>query len=331
MDAAQDLYDVIIVGGGPAGVSAGVYCARKELKTLLIAENFNNQSVVSGDIQNWIGEKHISGVDLAKKLEDHLMDYQNFVTIKTQDKALEVNSAPCLSDGRICDFEVKTIKNEVFKSKSLIICSGARRRRMEVPGEDQFDGKGIAFCSTCDAPTFRDKTVAVIGGGNAGLEAIHDLFQFVKEVYLLEFSNSLAGDPMRVDEIKKNPKLKEILLNTQVTEVIGDKLVTGLKYKDNDSGQEKTLEVQGIFVEIGSVPNSEMVKDLVQLDEHKQIIVNFAHCRTSHPGVFAAGDVTNDPYKQNNIASGDGVRAALACYAYLQGKEKVSPASEKAP
>jgi NADH-dependent peroxiredoxin subunit F len=325
MDEAQELFDVIIIGGGPAGISAGVYCARKELKTLLITEDFNNQSVVSGDIQNWVGEPHISGVDLAQKLENHIRDYTDKIQLQEGSKVLSTKSAPCLSDNRTCDFVVATDKGE-FKGKSLIICSGARRRRLGVPGENNLEGKGVAFCSICDGPLFKDKTVAVVGGGNAGLEAAHDLFKFVKEIYILEFTNALMGDPMRVTEIKENSKLKEIILNAQVTEVLGADFVSGIKYKDTNSGEEKILEVQGIFVEIGSVPNSEIVKDLVQLDEHKQIMVNFAHCRTSHPGVFAAGDVTNDPYKQNMIAAGDGVRAALACYAYLEGKEKVSPA-----
>ncbi|OGE42394.1 hypothetical protein A3B45_04275 [Candidatus Daviesbacteria bacterium RIFCSPLOWO2_01_FULL_39_12] len=323
------LYDVIIIGGGPGGVAAGVYCARKQLKTLLITESFGGQSFVSDDIQNWIGETHISGLDLAKKLEAHIRTYPDMVEVKMPGKVVEVKSIACTEPadgGRMCDFEVQTDKG-VYQGKSVILASGARRRKMGIPGEDKFEGKGVAYCSTCDAPVFRDKKVVVVGGGNAGLEAVQDLFPYASEIYLLEGGPALRGDPKTVDEISKNPKLKEIIVNAKIKEVVGETLVSALKYELN--GEEKTLEVEGIFVEIGSVPNSEMVKDLVQLDDHGQVTINFQHATTSHPGVFACGDVTNDPYKQNNISAGDGVRAALAAYSYLLNREKQSPAAEK--
>ncbi|MBI2405676.1 FAD-dependent oxidoreductase [Candidatus Daviesbacteria bacterium] len=317
MDLQTALYDVIIIGGGPAGVSAAVYAARKKLKTLLIAENFGGQSVVAADIQNWIGDAHISGLDLAKKLEAHVRSFPE-VEIKTE----RVNLVRYTSS----TFEVSTEK-QVYGSKSIILASGARRRRLGIPGEDKFEGKGVSYCSTCDAPLFRGKIVVVVGGGNAGLEAVLDLFPYASEIYLLERGDAIKGDPSTLEEIKKNPKLKEVILNAQTLEVVGETLVTGLKY--SVSGQEKLLGIGGVFVEIGSVPNSEMVKDLVQLNNHGEVMINFQHARTSHPGVFAAGDVTDDPYKQNNISAGDGVRAALACYAYLQNREKLSPAAEK--
>ncbi|MBI2040078.1 FAD-dependent oxidoreductase [Candidatus Microgenomates bacterium] len=328
----DSLYDVVIIGGGPAGVAAGVYCARKKLKTLLITESFGGQSFVSDDIQNWIGEPHISGLDLAKKLEAHIRSYPDMIEIKLGEKAVKVKSIACTEvadGGRMCDFELTTDKGLKFQSKTVIVASGARRRKLGIPGEDKFGGKGVAYCSTCDAPLFRDKKVVVVGGGNAGLEAVQDLFPYASQITLMERGETLRGDPKTVEEIKKNPKLKEIILNAQTVEVVGETLVTGLKYKDLKTSEEKTLEVGGIFVEIGSVPNSEMVKDLVQLDDHGQIMVNFQHARTSHPGIFAAGDVTDDPYKQNNISAGDGVRAALAAYNYLLNREKQSPAAEK--
>lgn len=321
----SEIFDVIIIGGGPAGVAAAIYTARKKMKTLLITESFGGQSVVSSDIQNWIGEIHISGVELAKKLEAHVRDYPEVTDLKIPETVIGVQSIAS-REGRICDFEVKTEKS-VYLGKTVIVASGARRRKLGVLGEDNFSGKGVTYCSTCDAPLFRDKKVGVVGGGNAGLEAVHDLFPYAQEVYLLESGPKLQGDPTAIDAIKKNPKLKEIILNAKIKEVFGETLVTGLKYEVE--GQEKTLEVGGIFVEIGSVPNSEIVKNLVQIDEHNQIIINFQHARTSHPGVFAAGDVTNDPYKQNNISVGDGVRAALAAYSYLLDREKHSPAQEK--
>jgi NADH-dependent peroxiredoxin subunit F len=326
MDTA--IFEVIIIGGGPSGVAAAVYCARKKLKTLLIAESFGGQSIVSSDIENWIGEVHISGLDLAKKLEAHVRAYPEVIEIKSPEKATNVRNIACSGDGenRICDFEVTTDKS-TYTGKTVIVASGASRRKLGIPGEDTFGGKGVAFCSTCDAPVFKDKKVVVIGGGNAGLEGVVDLFPYATEVYLMDAGPELRGDPATVDEVKKNPKLKEIILNAKPKEIIGETLVTGLKYEVG--GEEKLLEVGGVFVEIGSVPNSQMVKDLVQVDEHGQVIMNFQHARTSHPGVFAAGDVTNDPYKQNNISVGDGVRAALSAYAYLQNRAKVSPAEEK--
>jgi len=323
-----NLYDVIIIGGGPAAVASAVYTARKQLKTLVIAEAFGGQSVVSDDIQNWIGDKHISGVDLAQKLEAHVREYTEIVEIKNEKAVLVISIRCTTGEERICDFEVKTDK-QTYQGKTVIVASGARRRKLGIPGEDKFEGKGVAYCSTCDAPLFKDKKVVVVGGGNAGLEAVQDLFQYASEIYLIEHGEVIRGDAETLGKIKSDPKLKEIILNADILEVVGDAMVTGLKYKKRQSNEEKVLEVGGIFVEIGSMPNSEMVKDLVQIDEHGQIIINFQHARTSHPGVFAAGDVTNDPYKQNNISVGDGVRAALAAQAYLLDREKHSPASEK--
>lgn len=313
----DSLYDVVIIGGGPAACAAGVYTARKQLKTLLITESFGGQSIVSDDIQNWIGESHISGLDLAKKLEAHIRSYPDVLEVKSPEKVVGVKS----------DFVVITDKS-TYKSKTIIIASGARRRKLGIPGEDKFEGKGVSYCSTCDAPLFAGKKVAVVGGGNAGLEAVQDLFPYASEIYLLERGENIKGDQKTFQEIQKNPKFKAVLLNTQTVEVTGEQLVNGIKVKDLKTNQEKTVEVGGIFVEIGSVPNSEIVKDLVQINEHGEIMVNAKHATTSHPGVFAAGDVTDDPYKQNNISAGDGVRAALSAYNYLLKREKLSPAAE---
>lgn len=321
------MYDVIIIGGGPAACAAAVYAARKQMKTLLITESFGGQSVVSDDIQNWIGEIHISGIDLAKKFENHIRSYPEVLEIKSPETVVGIKSIQCNED-RICDFEVITDKGK-YQAKSVILAFGAKRRRLGIPGEDKFEGKGVSYCSTCDAALFRDKKVIVVGGGNAGLEAVQDLFPYAQEIYLMEQGETLKGDQQTIEEIKKNPKLKQIILNAQTLEVLGEILVNGLKYKDLKTNEERVLEVGGVFVEIGSIPNSEIVKDLVQIDDHGQIMINFQHATTSHPGVFACGDVTNDPYKQNNISAGDGVRAALAAYDYLLKRQKQSPAAEK--
>lgn len=317
------LYDVIIVGGGPVGTAAAVYTARKHLKTLLITADFGGQSIVSDDIQNWIGEPHISGYDLAKKFEAHIRSFPNMVEIKTPETVRTIKAVNCSDGNQRCDFEVTTDKS-TYQGKTVILGAGARRRRLGIPGEDALDGKGVAFCSTCDAPLFGGKKVAVIGGGNAGLEAVEDLFPYAAEVYLLEYGDTLKGDPSTQEQIKKNPKLKQIILNAQTLEIFGDKMVTGLKYKDRVSGEEKELAVDGVFVEIGSVPNSEMVKGLVELDKYGQVVIDSKYATASHLGIFAAGDITDDPFKQNNISAGDAVKAALSAYNYLLKMEKAN-------
>jgi len=321
------LYDVIIIGGGPAGAAAAVYTARKKLKTLLITESFGGQSIVSDDIHNWIGEINISGFDLAKKLENHVRTYADMVDIKMPEKVVEILTAKCEDDKRTCDFEIKTDKGNLYQGKTIILCAGARRRKLGVLGEDRLGGKGVAYCSTCDAPLFAGKTVAVVGGGNAGLEAVVDLFPYASKVYLIHRGEALKGDALTQEEIRKNPKA-EIILNAETQEVMGENFVTGLRYKDAKTGEEKTLKVGGVFIEVGSLPNSDMVKELVQLDKWGQVIIDAKHASTSHPGIFAAGDITDDPYKQNNISAGDAVKAALAAYAYLLQRQKQSPAAE---
>lgn len=322
------LYDIIIIGGGPAGAAAAVYTARKKLKTLLLTESFGGQSIVSDDIQNWIGEQHISGFDLAKKMEEHVRAFPDEVEIKMPELANRVRAISSESSERANDFEVATDQGGVYKGKAVIVTSGARRRKLNVPGEEKFNGKGVAYCSTCDAPLFAGKKVVVVGGGNAGLEAVQDLFPYAAEVILLIRGDALKGDQVVQEEIKKNPKLA-IVFNAEIQEILGDQFVSGVRCKDNKTNEEKTIEAGGVFVEIGSVPNSEIVKGLVDIDQWGQIVVNAKHATTSTPGIFAAGDVTDDPYKQNNISVGDGVRAALAAYNYLLQRKKESPAAAK--
>ena len=307
------MYDIIIIGGGPAAVAAAVYTARKRMKTLVIAEEFGGQSIVSDDIQNWIGEQHISGYDLAKKFEAHVRAFPEMVEIKME-RATRVTPVRCNAD-KICDFEVTASKG-TYEGKTIMLGAGARRRKLGVPGEEELNGRGVAYCSTCDAPLFSGKVVAVVGGGNAGLEAVVDLAAYATKIYLLEFGETLKGDPVTQEEIKKNPKV-EIILHAQSKKIEGEKVVAGITYLDRKSNIEKTLEVGGVFVEIGSVPNSEMVKGVVDLDKFGQVIIDSKHATTSHPGIFAAGDITDDPYKQNNISAGDAVKAALSAYAYL--------------
>lgn len=307
------LYDVVIVGGGPAAVGAAVYIARKRLNALLVTDSFGGQSKLSSHIQNWIGEVDISGRNLAKKLETHVKSYSDVLEIKTSEKVIEVR--------RVDNFQIKTAKGGIYQSKTVIIASGARSKKLDVLGEDKFTDKGVSYCSLCDAPLFQEKKVIVVGAGNRGLEAARDLLQFASEVYLLDMSEEIQGDPATYEEIKKDSKFKGVILSAKITEIVGEKTVTGVKYKDTKSMEEKFLEVSGLFIEIGSSPNFEIVKDLVNLNDHNEIIVDSKYTTTSCPGLFAAGDVTDEPYKQNNIAVGEGVKSALAVYEYLRNNK----------
>lgn len=321
------LYDLIIIGGGPAAVAAAVYAARKQLKTLLITESFGGQSIVSADVENWIGEPHISGYDLAQKFESHVRVHADMVDVKMPEKAVAVRKINCANGAHPCDFEVATDQGNTYAGKAVILAAGARRRKLGIPGEERLDGKGVAYCSTCDAPIFKGKAVAVVGGGNAGLEAVVDLFPYAAKIYLLEYGDTLKGDPVTQAKVRAHEKVT-VTLNVQTKEIVGEKTVTGLKYVDQTTNEEKVLPVEGVFVEIGSVPNSEMVKGLVELDKWGQVLIDSKHGTTSVPGVFAAGDITDDPYKQNNISAGDAVKATLAAYSYLLNREKKSPAAE---
>ena len=321
------MYDLVIIGGGPAAVGAGVYAARKKLKTLLITESFGGQSLVSDNIENWIGDKLITGFDLAKRFEEHLR-VQESVEIKMPERVIAMRETPCVNGTRPCDYEVETDKGNRYQTKAVIVTSGARRRRLGVPGEDTFEGKGVAFCSTCDAPIFAGKRVAVVGGGNAGLEAVVDLFPYAAEIYLLHRGEQLKGDAVTQEEIRKNPKVK-IILNAETQGVIGDKFVTGLRYRNAKTGEVAELALDGVFVEVGAVPNSEIVKGLVALNQFGEVVIDHKTGATSKPGIFAAGDVTDELYKQNNISVGDGITAALSAYSYLLGLKKQSVAAEK--
>lgn len=313
------IYDLIIIGGGPAGAAAAVYAGRKKLKTLLITESWGGQSIVSSGIENWIGIKSISGFDLAKALEDHVRA-QEEIDIVSPDKVSEVSPSEL-------NYTVKTEKGNEYQTKTLIVTSGGRRRRLGISGEDKFDGRGVAYCSTCDAPLFKDKDVAVVGGGNAGLEAVIDLFPYAAKIYLINRGPNLSGDPLTQEEVKKSSKVISII-NAETQEILGDKFVSGIKYLDKQDNQVKEIVLQGVFVEIGSVPNSEFIKNLVETNKAGEIVVDHKTSATSRPGIFAAGDVTDEIYKQNNISAGDGVAAALSAYNFLLNIKKQSPSYE---
>ncbi len=306
-------YDLAILGGGPAGVSAGVYSARKKLKTAFITHDFGGQSIVSPDIQNWIGTKSISGEDLAKALEDHVRSYESedFKIVTGQ------YVAGVKKSGDI--FEVTTDKGETFQTKTVLVTTGSQRRKLEVPGAEEFDQKGLTYCASCDGPLFTDKDVVVIGGGNAGFETAGQLLAYTKSVTLLHRNSEFKADAITVEKLMKNPKFKGIL-NTEILEIKGDKFVTGLSYKDKETNETKELAVQGVFVEIGFTPNTSYVKDIVETDKFGAIKIDPLTQKTSLAGIWSAGDCTNVLYHQNNIASGDAVKAVEDIYNTLHLK-----------
>lgn len=321
------MYDLIIIGGGPGGVAAGVYAARKKIKTLLITDSFGGQSLVSNDIQNWIGTKSISGFDLGKSLEEHLRSQKEIEII---DDALVTVVQKKDSGATGGGFVVTTNTGKTFETKFVLIVSGSRRKRLGIPGEDAFDGKGVVFCTTCDAPLFGGKTVAVVGGGNSALEGVLDLIPYASIIYLIVRSEVLRGDPTTQEKVKSHPQVK-ILWNTAIEEIRGDKFVTGIRYKNTKvvddgaasgasegTGKSKDLTLNGVFVEIGLVPNSDFIKDVAKLNDFGRIVVDGKTQQTSCPGVWAAGDVSDVLYDQNNISVGDSVKAVLNIYDQLK-------------
>ena len=307
------MYELIIVGGGPAGAAAGVYAARKRLKTLLLTDEFGGQSKVSTDIQNWVGTISISGTELAENLKKHVEAYADDVLeLKEGERVARVEKD---DDG----YTVTTEKGEAYKTKTILVASGSHRRRLNVPGADEFEHKGLTYCATCDGPLFAGKDVAVIGGGNAGFETASQLLAYANSVTLLHNDDNFKAAPITVEKVLADPKMKAIA-NAETTAVKGDTMVTGLIYKDKTTGEEHELAVQGIFVEIGQVPTTEFVKDIVELNEYNQIKIDPWTQKTTAEGIWAAGDCTNVRYHQNNIAAGDAIKAAEDIYAHLKTK-----------
>lgn len=308
-------YELIVIGGGPAGVAAGIYAARKKIHSAIITDFFGGQSVVSTDIQNWIGTSSVSGQDLSGMLEKHLRT-QEGIDIYDGEKVSSISRVDAsISDAQ---FHVATESGQIFNTKTIFLGVGSRRRKLGVPGEKEFDGRGVAYCATCDAPLFQGKTVAVIGGGNAGLEAALDLSHYASRVYLLHRNPALKGDPATQERIASLVNVS-FILNAETREVFGDTWVKGLRYFDKTTQEIKELPLDGVFVEIGFIPNSDLVKDLVFLNRFGEVVVDHKTQRTSLHGIWAAGDVSDVIYKQNNISAGDAIKAVLNIYEYLRG------------
>jgi alkyl hydroperoxide reductase subunit F len=304
---AKDPYDVLIVGGGPAGAAAAVYAARKGIRTGIASERFGGQVLETLGIENFVSVKETEGPKFAMALEEHVRHYD--VDIVNLQRAKALRPARGL-------IEVDLESGATLKGKTVILTTGARWRMLNVPGEQEYRNKGVTFCPHCDGPLFKGKPVAVIGGGNSGVEAAIDLAGLVKHVTLLEFGTELRADAVLQKKLKSLPNVT-VILNAQTTEVVGDgQRVSALAYRDRTSGEDRRVPLEGVFVQIGLVPNTEWLKGTVELSRHGEIIVD-ARGATSVPGVFAAGDCTTVPFKQIIIAAGDGAKAALGAFDHL--------------
>jgi len=304
--AKKDNFDVLVVGGGPAGSAAAIYAARKGLNTGVVAERFGGQVADTVGIENFISVKETEGPKLVANLEAHVRHYD--VDIMHSQKAVK------LSQNEL--FELELTNGAVLKAKTVILSTGARWREMNVPGEKEYRGRGVAYCPHCDGPLFKGKRVAVIGGGNSGIEAAIDLAGIVEHVTVLEFDSKLRADAVLVKKAQSMGNI-DIMLNAQSTEVLGDgNKVTGINYTDRVTGEAKHVALAGIFVQIGLVPNTEWLRGTLELTNRGEIIVD-SHGQTSMKGVFAAGDATNTPFKQIIIAMGSGATASLGAFDYL--------------
>ena len=318
--AAKPPYDVLVVGGGPAGAAAAIYAARKGIRTGVAAERFGGQVLDTMGIENFISVAHTEGPKLASAMEAHVRDYGvDIMNMQTATKLV-----PASAPGRLA--EVHLASGAVLRSKTVILTTGARWRQMGVPGEADYRNKGVAYCPHCDGPLFKGKRVAVIGGGNSGVEAAIDLAGIVAHVTLIEFDSQLRADAVLQRKLASLPNVT-VIVSAQTTEVTGDgEKVTGLVYKDRTSGASRTVPLEGIFVQIGLVPNTEWLKGAIALSPRGEIEVD-QRGETSAKGVFAAGDATTTPFKQIVIAMGEGAKASLSAFDHLI---RLAPAEEAA-
>jgi alkyl hydroperoxide reductase subunit F len=303
--AEKTHYDLIIIGAGPAGMTAGVYAARKQVDTLILAKDIGGQALWSSGIENYLGYVYISGTELVQKFEEHLRKFDIKIEFAQVTALSRTNGA----------FEVDADNGHRFVGRAVIVGSGKSPRLLDVPGEKEFTGKGVTYCSTCDGPLFAGMDVAVVGGGNSGLDAVVQMMKICPKVYLIEMSDELRADEVMREQARAAENV-EILTGTAVTEICGDGFVNCVRAQDVHSGEPRLLDVKGVFVEVGLVPNTGFIKGLVRLNEWGEIPVDCG-ARTGVPGLYAAGDATDVPEKQIICAAGDGAKAALGAYSYL--------------
>lgn len=296
------MYELIIIGAGPAGITASVYAARKKMNFLVVTKDVGGQMVLSADIENYIGYQFITGMELTRKFREHMEQFK--VELKEQ----EIVNLVEKEDGSM---GVLTDKGE-YKTKTVVVASGRTPLKLGAEGEEEFSNRGVSYCATCDAPLFTDMTVAVIGGGNSGLDAVLQLMKIAKKIYLIDIAAKLRADPVMVEKARSSDKVV-IYNNTTVKQIYGGNFVQGIKI--DRKGVIEDLAVEGVFVEIGSIPASDFVKDVMK-NEFGEILVN-CRCETNIPGIFAAGDVTDVQGKQIIVAGGEGAKAALSAFEYL--------------
>lgn len=305
-------YDLAIIGGGPAGVAAGVYAARKKLKTIFITKDFGGQSSVSTGIENWIGTVRMDGAELAKNLEEHLRAYAA--------EAVEIRAGEWVAQVERVDSGFRiTTNGGAYDARAVLVTTGSARKKLPAKGADRLEHKGLTYCASCDGPVFAGKQVAVVGGGNAAFEAAAQLLAYCPKVYLIHRGDSFKADEVIRERVLVHPSM-QVIKNAEVVEVRGEKFVQGIAYKDKQTGEEKEISVEGVFVEIGSVPATDFVKGVVARTEYGQIVVDPKNQRATVAGVWAAGDCTDGLFHQNNIAAGDAVKALEDIYLWLHAK-----------
>lgn len=305
------MLDLIIIGGGPAALSAAIYAARKKLNFKILAQRIGGEQVLySNDIENYPGIKFTTGGELIKKFKEHVENYG--VKIEEDQEIVKLEK-------KGDNFLITTKTGKIYEARAVIVASGKKPRHLGVPGEKEFEGRGVSFCSICDAPLFKDKVVAVVGGGNAGLESALDLTKYAKRIYVLEYAPKIIGDELLQEKLTKTGKV-EFIVNAVIQEIKGAKFVSSLIYQDKKSQKMKELPVEGVFIHIGSVPSIDFVKGFLEINAANEIVIDHKTNQTSVEGVFAAGDVTDIKWKQIIVAAGEGAKALLSAYKYLQGK-----------
>ena len=298
------LYDLIIIGAGPAGITAAIYAARQKLKTLVISKDVGGQVALTADIENWVGYQFITGSELTKKFDEHIEAYKDTIELELGTEVIGIEK-------KNSNFLAKT-KSRIYESRVVIIASGKKPRPLNVPGEQEFRGRGLTYCAVCDAPLFPKKDVAVIGGGNSALEAALQLTKIANKIYLINKNPAMKGEKAIIGKVEKNPKVEKVY-NAITKEILGDKFVNAIRVEQN--GKERKINVQGVFVEIGLIPNTDFI-ELAGKNKYNEIMVN-SNTETNVPGLFAAGDVADVPEKQIVVAAAEGCKAALATSRYL--------------
>jgi thioredoxin-disulfide reductase len=301
------MYDLIIIGSGPAGYTAGIYAVRREMKTLIIGKEPGGQIMWASEIENYPGINKIGNYELIEKMQSH-----------AKEQGVEILTAEVKRIEKKDDHFILNTQDKTFEAKTVIIAMGLKPRRLAIPGEEVFNGRGVSYCANCDGPFYKNKTIAVVGGGNSALDAAEVLSKIASKVYLIHRRQDFKAFEALVEEVKLRPNI-ELVLDSKIKEIRGGDIVENIVLQNVSTDQETEIKLDGVFIEVGRIAHTDLVGDLVNRDERNQILVD-AKCRTKTPGLFAAGDVTQVDYKQITIACGQGTIAALAAYQYLQEK-----------